>query len=85
MLVQPFINYNLPGGWYLTSSPIITADWKAPGGDQWTVPLGGGGGRTFKIGKQAFNAYVQAFGNVVRPDDAGDWTLRVQVSLLFPK
>jgi hypothetical protein len=85
MLVQPFINYNLPGGWYLASSPIITADWKARGGDQWTVPLGGGAGRTFKIGKQAFNAYVQAFGNVVRPDDAGDWTLRAQISLLFPK
>jgi hypothetical protein len=86
MLLQPFVNYNFPRGWYLTSSPIITADWQARGGDQWTVPLGGGGGRTFKIGKQAFNAQMQAFGNVVRPDDdAGDWTLRVQISLLFPK
>jgi len=26
MLLQPFINYNLPKGWYLTSSPIITSD-----------------------------------------------------------
>ena len=25
-LLQPFINYNLPNGWFLTSSPIITAD-----------------------------------------------------------
>lgn len=24
---QPFINYNLSDGWYLTSAPIITADW----------------------------------------------------------
>jgi hypothetical protein len=27
MLIQPFINYNLPDGWYLVSAPIITANW----------------------------------------------------------
>ena len=26
MLIQPFINYNLPEGWYLTSAPVITAN-----------------------------------------------------------
>ncbi len=85
MLVQPFINYNFSGGWYLTSSPIITANWEARGSQQWTVPLGGGGGRTFRVGKQALNAYVQAFGNVVAPHEAGNWTLRVQLQLLFPR
>ena len=41
MLLQPFLNYNLPDGWYLTSSPIITANWKADrAGDVWTAPLG---------------------------------------------
>jgi hypothetical protein len=39
MLVQPFINYNLPAGWYLTSSPMITADWKAAADQRWTVPV----------------------------------------------
>ena len=85
MLVQPFINYNFPHGWYLTSSPIVTANWQAPGSQQWTVPLGGGGGRTFRIGRQAFNMSLQAFGNVVRPPEAGNWTLRAQVQLIFPK
>ncbi len=85
MLAQPFINYNLPKGWYLVSSPMITANWEAPGGEQWTVPLGGGVGRTFHAGTQAMSAHVQAFGNVVRPHDAGNWTLRAQVQLLFPK
>ena len=50
-LAQPFINYNMPHGWYLTFSPIITADWKANGSDQWTVPLGGGVGKVLKISK----------------------------------
>ena len=85
MLVQPFINYNLPDGWYLTSSPLVTANWKAPGSQQWTVPVGGGGGRAFRVGKQAMNVQMQAFGNVVRPRQEGDWTLRMQFQLLFPK
>jgi hypothetical protein len=85
MLVQPFINYNFPRGWYLTSSPIITANWEEPGSQQWTVPIGGGAGRTFHLGQQAMSAQVQAFGNVVRPREAGNWTLRAQVQLLFPK
>jgi hypothetical protein len=42
MTFQPFLNYNLPKGWYLTSSPLITANWEAD--NRWTVPIGGGCG-----------------------------------------
>ena len=41
MLLQPFVNYNFPGGLYLTSAPIITADWNAESSQRWIVPLGG--------------------------------------------
>jgi hypothetical protein len=85
MLVQPFINYNFAHGWYLTSSPIVTANWKARGSQQWTVPVGAGGGRAFRLGGQAMNAQVQAFDDVAHPDGSGNWTLRVQFQLLFPK
>jgi hypothetical protein len=85
MLMQPFINYNFPRGWYLTSSPILTANWKAPGSQQWTVPVGAGGGRAFRLGKQAMNAQLQAFDDVTHPRGTGNWTLRVQFQLLFPK
>ena len=86
MLVQPFLNYNLSSGWYLVSAPIITANWQAPEGDeQWTVPVGGGFGRVFAIGEQKVNATLQAYWNAVRPEEAGDWTLRAQFQFLFPK
>jgi hypothetical protein len=52
MTLQPFLNYNLPKGWYLTTSPLITADWEANDDNRWTVPVGGGIGRIFKIGRQ---------------------------------
>jgi hypothetical protein len=44
MVIQPFVNYNLPDGWYLSSVPLITANWEASSGNTWTVPVGGGGG-----------------------------------------
>jgi hypothetical protein len=85
MIVQPFINYNFPRGWYLASSPIITANWEALEGQRWTVPVGGGLGRAFRLGGQAMNLQMQVFRNVVSPHDAADWTLRLQYQLLFPR
>jgi hypothetical protein len=84
-LAQPFVNYNMAGGWFLTYSPIITANWNAPSGQQWTVPVGGGFGRVFKIEEQAYNASIQAYYNAVRPNSTADWNLRLSLALLFPK
>jgi hypothetical protein len=84
-LLQPFINYNFPGGRYLTSSPIITGNWSAPSSRRWSVPLGGGVGKIFKIGAQPFNASVQAFDYVTHPDSGPRWALRAQIQLLFPR
>jgi hypothetical protein len=84
-LAQPFINYNFEKGWYLTFSPIITANWKADkGSDVWTVPLGLGFGKIFRIGKLPFNGNISAFYNVAKPEVGPDWTLRVQLALLLP-
>ena len=74
-LAQPFANYNMAGGWFLNTSPIITANWNAPSGQKWTVPIGGGVGRVFKIDDQAYNASIQGYYNVVRPDHAADLEL----------
>jgi len=84
---QYFVNYNLPKGWYLTSAPIITANWKAPAADTWTVPFGGGLGRVFRLGSlPPMNVSLAAFYNVENPRNVGpDWTLRFTFQLLFPR
>jgi len=84
MLIQYFVNYNFTGGWYLTTSPILTADWNAAAGQQWVVPFGAGGGKIFRIGRLPFNGNVSAYYNAVRPDIGPEWTLRFQLALLLP-
>jgi hypothetical protein len=84
-LIQPFLNYNFKGGFYLTSSPIITANWEAASKNKWVLPVGGGAGKLFRIQKQPINAQMQAFYNVEQTTFGPDWTLRLQVQFLFPK
>jgi len=84
---QYFINYNIPNGngLYLTSAPIMTANWEADSSDTWTIPVGGGVGKIFKIGKQPINGQVSAYYNVEKPKFGADWQLRLQLQFLFPK
>jgi hypothetical protein len=85
MTFQPFVNYNLPSGWYLVSAPIVTANWDADRDNIWTVPIGGGMGKIFKFGKMPVNCQAQIFYNIETPDGGPEWQLRIQFQLLFPK
>jgi len=84
-LIQPFVNYNFEGGMYLTTAPILTVNWKAENSQQWTVPVGGGVGKIFHLGKLPVNTQISAYYNVVRPDFGPNWQIRAQVQLMFPK
>jgi hypothetical protein len=82
---QPIVNYNLQDGWYLAFVPIITADWEASSGRRWTVPVGGGVGKIFRIGERPVNMSTHIYYNVEKPDVLGDWNLRIQFQLMFPR
>jgi hypothetical protein len=85
MLLQYFVNYNMKKGWYLTSSPILTANWNATSGNVWTVPFGGGVGRIMKLGFQPVNITAQFYGNAVYPAGTAPWGMRLQIAFLFPQ
>jgi hypothetical protein len=85
MTLQYFVNYNLKKGWYLSASPIITANWKAFNADVWTVPVGGGIGRIMRLGFQPVNISAQFYRNVERPSAGSPWGMRLQMAFLFPK
>jgi hypothetical protein len=84
-LFQYFINYNLDNGWYLTSTPTISANWEASSGNKWTVPFGGGIGKIVKSGKVPMDYKLTAYWNADKPQYAPDWNLQFTVKFLFPK
>jgi hypothetical protein len=84
-LIQPFVNYNLKGGVYFTTAPAITGNWKADSSERWTVPLGGGVGKIFHLGKLPVNTQISAYYNVVKPDFGANWQIRLQAQFMFPK
>jgi hypothetical protein len=84
-LIEPFVNYNLPNGWYLITDIVATANWNRDSSQQWTIPLGGGVGRLFKVGNQPMNCRVEAYSNIEKPDGAPDWQMGFTIQFLFPK
>ncbi len=83
-LTQPFVNYNITkGSWAITTAPVITANWTAAQ-NKWTVPLGGGVSKTFKLGDQAMQLGLYYYTFVARPVSAPQTQLRIQWSLLYP-
>ena len=85
-LAQPFLNYNFESaqGTYLTSTPIITANWQAKGKDVWTVPLGGGIGHIFHLGKLPLNTQIAGYYNLATPTYGPNWQIRLQAQVMFP-
>jgi hypothetical protein len=84
-LGQYFVNYNMKNGWYLSSTPVITANWEADSGNQWTVPLGGGVGRLVKHGELPVDYKLVAYKNIEKPQFAPDWNVQFTVKFLLPK
>jgi hypothetical protein len=82
--LQPFVNYNFGAGWALSFAPIITANWNATEGNEWTVPLGVGVTRTTVFNQRPMSVGVQYYHNIERPDGAADHQLRFVIALLYP-
>lgn len=83
MVLQPFINYNLPDNWYLVSDMDMIANWNSEDEQRWTVPVGGGVGKLIKVGEYAINTRVEGYYNPVRPDGGSEWSANFSMQLFF--
>lgn len=85
--VQPFVNYNLPNGYYLSTSPKVVANWEADSNNQWTIPMGIGVGKIIKPkGFLPFNIQVGADYLIESPElTGGDWIFKFTFTALIPK
>jgi hypothetical protein len=84
-IVQPFVNYNFGRGWAVAFGPSITANWDAPAGNQWTVPLGLGVSRTTVLSGRPMTVGIHYYYNVKKPQGSAGEFLRFSVSLLYPR
>jgi hypothetical protein len=84
LLVNPFVSYHFGDGWAVGSSPNITSDWTSKAGQRWTLPIGGGVDKTFRLWGQPMKLGVDGYYNTIRPANE-TWTLQVTLTLLFPK
>ena len=82
---QYFWFYQLPNLWQIGAAPSITADWKANSDNRWTVPLGIGVNKTFRIGKLPIRISLEVHKTIVQPDNFGqDWNFRFVVIPIIP-
>jgi Putative MetA-pathway of phenol degradation len=84
LLLNPIVSYRFGDGWSLSTSPNITANWVLNSDKRWTVPIGAGIGKAFKIGAQPMTLKFETYHNVVRPGDHDSvWAAQLTLSFLF--
>lgn len=64
--LQPFVIRNLQEGWYLRSTGIWTFDLNR---GSYYIPLGAGAGKSWRVGKTIFNAFVEPQWTVLHSGD----------------
>jgi len=79
--IQYVIRRSLGSGWSLGMGPTISIDWEADSDNRYTVPVGLGLTKTFRLGKVPIKARIEPQWTVVSPDDFGEqWNIRIQVA-----
>ena len=81
---QWFLNYNIGKGWAVGTAPIITANWKAESGNQWTIPWGLQISKLTHFGSRPVNLLAGYYKNSEHPEGGPDYQVRVQINMLFP-
>jgi hypothetical protein len=78
---QPILIYQLGGGTYLRSTPIMTYDFESDG---YTVPLGVGIGKVFKTARGSNNLFIEPQWSVA-DDGAGwpEWQVFIGFNMIF--
>ena len=70
--------------WNLVYIPLgLSHSWKSPQGDDWTVPIGGGVRRVFKIRDRKMGLQFQAVDDVARKPEVPERGLRFTIEFIF--
>ena len=84
LMIRALFRRPLANDWFVVSAPIITANWRVEKGQKWQIPLGGGIGKQFDIGDDPWNFSIQGYYNVIKPDGAPNYAIRLSVVTAIP-
>ncbi len=86
MNLQPIAAFFLPHGWSIGYSGNILANWKAEGGQVWTVPVGVGVSKVVKFGPLPVKIGLAGQWMPIHPDNFGQkWNVQLSFSPVIPK
>ncbi|SAK42740.1 hypothetical protein AWB77_00490 [Caballeronia fortuita] len=82
LTTQPFVIWNLPEGWYLRSTGIWTFDLQH---GSYYIPVGLGGGKTWRSGSTIFNAFIEPQYSVAHSGNVPQWQIFAGLNMTFGK
>jgi hypothetical protein len=85
MNLQPIASVFFGEGWNLGYSGNILANWTAPAGQVWTVPIGLGVGKVVRLGRLPVKFSLAGQYMPIRPDNGQEWNIQVQITPVIPK
>ena len=85
MTILPLVYRFFEGGWSVGYSGQILADWKAPSGEKWTVPLGLSVGKIVKLGILPVQIQLAGQYFVERPTAGPKWNIQLQLTPVIPR
>jgi hypothetical protein len=79
--IQYVVRRSLGNGWSVGMGPTISINWEEDSDNRYTVPVGLGLTKTFRIGKIPFKARIEPQWTLVSPDNFGEqWNIRIQLA-----
>jgi len=81
--MQPFIAFGA-AGWTLSANSEALANWKAPEGERWTVPINFAVSKVLRLGARPMSIGAGPRFYVDAPEGGPSWGFRLTMALLFP-
>jgi len=81
---QPFVAFAATKTVTLTATAEASANWRAGGGDRWTVPVHLLASKIVKLGAQPLSLQLGPGWYAAAPDGGPEWRLRAVFVMLFP-
>jgi hypothetical protein len=83
--LQPIATMFFGDGWDVGYSGNILANWRAPSGDVWTVPVGLNVGKVVKFGPLPVKLQLAGQYMPVHPNSGPKYNLQIQITPVIPK